>query len=243
MIRVNVHGATGRLGRVIVECAKQSGLFRVTGSGRNDDLRAAANDSEVVIDVSDPEGSLAIASACVLFSRPLVIGTTGHSPDQIETLYAASSDAPILLAPNFSVGVNLLFWLTQRTASVLGSEFDTEIVELHHRLKKDAPSGTARRLAEMIAEARDLDYATAGRHGRKGIVGERPPNEIGIHAMRGGDIVGEHTVHFAGPGERIELTHRATNRAIFANGALRAAAWLLSQPAGWYDMQDALGLK
>jgi 4-hydroxy-tetrahydrodipicolinate reductase len=243
MIRVNVHGAAGRLGRVIVECAERSEQFRVTGSGRNDDLSAVANNCDVVIDVSQPEGSLAIASACAPFSRPLVIGTTGHSPDQIQALYTSSSSAPILLAPNFSVGVNLLFWLTRRAASVLSSEFDTEIVEMHHRLKKDAPSGTARRLAEVIAEARDIDYTTASRHGRKGIVGERTPNEIGIHAVRGGDIVGEHTVYFAGPGERIELTHRATNRAVFANGALRAAAWLLSQPAGWYDMQDALGLR
>jgi 4-hydroxy-tetrahydrodipicolinate reductase len=183
MIRLNVHGAAGRLGRVIVECAKESEQFQVTGSGRQDDLRALAEGSDVVIDVSQPEGSLALASACVEFSTPLVIGTTGHSPEQLEALYAASAVAPILLAPNFSVGVNLLFWLTQRTASVLGSEYDTEIVEMHHRLKKDAPSGTARRLAEMIAEARDLDYTKAGRHGRHGMVGERKSDEIGLHAV------------------------------------------------------------
>jgi 4-hydroxy-tetrahydrodipicolinate reductase len=243
MIRLNVHGASGRLGRVIVECAKQTGKFDVTGSGRKDDVAIVASESDVIIDVSEPDGSLAIASACVRTSKPLVIGTTGHSADQVETLYVASAATPILIAPNFSIGVNLLFWLTQRAASVLGSEFDTEIVEFHHRLKKDAPSGTARRLAEVIAEARDLDYTTSSRHGRKGIVGERTPTEIGIHAVRGGDVVGEHTVYFAGTGERIELTHRATNREIFANGALRAATWLLSQSAGWYDMQDALGLK
>jgi 4-hydroxy-tetrahydrodipicolinate reductase len=243
MIRLNVHGASGRLGRVIVECAKQTGKFDVTGSGRKDDVAIVASKSDVIVDVSEPDGSLAIATACVRTSKPLVIGTTGHSADQVEALYEASAATPILIAPNFSIGVNLLFWLTQRAASVLGSEFDTEIVELHHRLKKDAPSGTARRLAEVIAEARDLDYTTASRHGRKGIVGERTPTEIGIHAVRGGDVVGEHTVYFAGTGERIELTHRATNREIFANGALRAATWLLSQSAGWYDMQDALGLK
>ncbi len=141
------------------------------------------------------------------------------------------------------MGVNLLFWLTKKTSQVLGPEFDAEIVELHHRLKKDSPSGTAKRLGEIIAQTRSLEYEKAARHGREGLVGERTRDEIGIHAVRGGDIVGEHTVYFAGPGERIELTHRASSRDTFGKGALRAARWLIGKPPGWYEMQDALGLE
>ena len=243
MTQLHVHGAAGRLGQMIIECAKQSGKFEITGSGRGENPRVLVSESDIVIDVSQPQGSLAVASCCVTSQKPLVIGTTGHSADQLQELRNASAKTAILLAPNFSVGVNLLFWLTQQTATALGPEFDAEIVELHHRLKKDAPSGTARRLGEVIAKARNLDYETVGCHGREGIIGQRASSEIGIHAVRGGDIVGEHTIYFAGVGERIELMHRATSREIFANGALRAATWLLSQPAGWYDMQDALGLK
>ncbi len=150
---------------------------------------------------------------------------------------------PIVFAPNFSIGVNTLFWLTRKATEILGTNFDLEIVEMHHRLKKDSPSGTARRLAEILAEVRELDYAKDVRHGREGMVGERTKTEIGMHAVRGGDVVGDHTVIYANVGERLELTHKASSRDTFATGALRAAAWASKQPAGLYDMQDVLGLK
>jgi 4-hydroxy-tetrahydrodipicolinate reductase len=239
MIRVHVHGASGRLGQAIVRVAESEGKYQLSLSGRNDDLAPLLADADVALDVSQPEGSVLIAEACAAERKPLVIGTTGHSPAQIAEL--RSKSIPILLAPNFSVGVNLLFWLTQKTAEVLGPEFDAEIVEMHHRLKRDSPSGTAERLGEIISGARDQKYSV--QHGRAGIIGPRPENEIGMHAVRGGDVVGEHTVYFAGLGERLELTHRASSRETFARGALRAAVWLIGKPAGWYDMLDVLGLE
>jgi 4-hydroxy-tetrahydrodipicolinate reductase len=148
-----------------------------------------------------------------------------------------------VFAPNFSVGVNALFWLTEKAAEILGTDFDLEVVEMHHRLKKDAPSGTARRLAEILARVRGLQYAGDVRHGREGIVGERTATEIGMHALRGGDVVGDHTVIFATQGERVELTHKASSRETFARGAIRAVKWGRGRAAGFYDMQDVLGLR
>ena len=150
---------------------------------------------------------------------------------------------PIVFAPNFSVGVNTLFWLARKTAEILGPDFDLEVIEMHHRLKKDAPSGTAKRLAEILSEIRGLSYESNARHGRVGMVGERTKTEIGMHALRGGDVVGDHTVVYASAGERVELTHRASSRETFAKGALRAVKWVQHQPPGLYDMQDVLGLK
>jgi 4-hydroxy-tetrahydrodipicolinate reductase len=239
MTRVHVHGASGRLGQAIVRVAESEGKYRLSLSGRNDDLAPLLADAEVAIDVSQPEGSLKIAEVCAAGRKPLVIGTTGHSAVQLVEL--RSKAIPILLAPNFSVGVNLLFWLTKKAAAILGPEYDAEIVEMHHRLKKDSPSGTAKRLGEIISEARDQKHSV--QHGRVGIVGPRPENEIGMHAVRGGDIVGEHIIYFAGAGERLELTHRASSRETFARGALRAADWLIGKPAGWYEMADVLGLR
>jgi 4-hydroxy-tetrahydrodipicolinate reductase len=175
--------------------------------------------------------------------KTLVVGTTGHADAQIAAIPRAAQEIPIVYAPNFSVGVNTLFWLTRKAAEILGPGFDLEVVEMHHRLKKDAPSGTAKRLAEILAEARDLSYQTAARHGRSGIVGARTSDEIGMHALRGGDVVGDHTVVFAALGERVELTHKASSRDNFARGAVRAALWVHGKPAGLYDMQDVLGLK
>jgi len=148
----------------------------------------------------------------------------------------------VVLAPNFSVGVNTLFWLTKKTAEILGSDFDLEIIEMHHNLKKDAPSGTAKRLAEILCDVRHLQYQKDVMHGREGLVGERQKTEIGMHALRGGDVVGEHTVVYAIGGERVELTHKASSRETFARGALRAAKWLLDKQPGLYDMQNVLGL-
>lgn len=149
---------------------------------------------------------------------------------------------PVVLAPNFSVGVNTLFWLTRRASQLLGDGFDVEVVETHHRLKKDAPSGTAKRLAEVVCETRDLDYATEVAHGRHGQIGERPAAQVGMHAIRGGDVVGDHTVIFASTGERVELTHKASSRETFAIGALRAARWIVGKAPGLFSMEDVLGL-
>jgi 4-hydroxy-tetrahydrodipicolinate reductase len=243
MTRLHVHGGNGRLGQAIIRIAMASGDYEVSISGRKEDYSEQDAAWDVAIDVSQPEGSVAIATRCAAYGIPLVIGTTGHSSDQLDKLRAKADRIAMLLTPNFSVGVNLLFWLTERTSEILGPEFDAEIVELHHRLKKDSPSGTAKRLGEIIAKTRLLEYGKAARHGREGLVGERKNSEIGVHAIRGGDIVGEHTVYFAGAGERIELTHRASSRDTFAKGALRAAGWLIGKPAGWYEMQDVLGLR
>jgi 4-hydroxy-tetrahydrodipicolinate reductase len=172
-----------------------------------------------------------------------VIGTTGHSEKEKAEIGKRKAEIPMVIASNFSTGVNTLFWLTRKAAEILGNDFDLEIIEMHHRLKKDAPSGTAKSLAEILADVRKLKLAEAARHGRAGIVGERTPAEIGVHSIRGGDVVGDHTVIFANVGERVELTHKASSRDTFANGALRAALWAVKQKPGLYDMQDVLGLK
>ena len=173
----------------------------------------------------------------------MIIGTTGQDSESRQRVANSARKIPIVFAPNFSVGVNALFWLTRKAVEILGPEFDLEVVEMHHRLKKDAPSGTAKRLAEILAEVRGLSYEGDTRHGRTGMVGERTNTEIGLHAVRGGDVVGDHIVIYANVGERLELAHKASSRETFAKGALRAAKWATSQPPGLYDMQDVLGLK
>jgi 4-hydroxy-tetrahydrodipicolinate reductase len=243
MRRLLVQGAAGRLGQTIFRLAQQSGTWQVTASERGDGLEPLVATTEVSIDVSVPEASVQIASLCARHGKPLVIGTTGHSDAQMKAIDSAAVSCPILVAPNFSVGVNLLFWLTRETAKVLGEAFDAEVIEMHHKLKKDAPSGTARRIVEILAGTRSTVYEKVVRHGRQGMVGQRTPQEIGIHAVRGGSVVGEHTVVFAGEGERIELIHRAASRDTFAHGALQAAGWLVGRAPGRYEMQDVLGLK
>jgi 4-hydroxy-tetrahydrodipicolinate reductase len=174
----------------------------------------------------------------------LVIGTTGHSDAERALIYEAAKTIPIVYAPNFSIGVNTLFWLTRHAARILGNDhFDIEVTEMHHRHKIDAPSGTARRLLEILNEETNTSYNDDIVHGRFGLTGARPGKEIGMHTLRGGDVVGDHTVIFAADGERVELTHKASSRLTFASGAVKAAQWLTTQPAGLYDMQDVLGLK
>jgi 4-hydroxy-tetrahydrodipicolinate reductase len=194
-----------------------------------------------VVDFSHHAATAEVIRHATQLGKALVIGTTGHPADEKLALRELAVRIPTVWAGNYSVGVNLLYALTRRAASVLGADYDAELVEMHHRFKKDAPSGTASRLLEIILEERQLS-AEALRHGREGITGERQPTEVGVHALRGGDVVGDHTVIFAALGERIELTHKASDRAIFARGALRAARWLAGRPAGIYDMQDVLGL-
>lgn len=243
-VRLLVNGAKGRMGQTIVSCAKTEPAVTVSGAiDIGDDFAEALANADAVIDFTHHDATGMIAAECAAAGKALVIGTTGHESAQIEEIHAASKKIAIVFSPNFSVGVNTLFWLTGKAAEILGGDFDLEVVEMHHRLKKDAPSGTAKRLAEILADARSLDYARDARHGRKGIVGARRSEEIGMHALRGGDVVGDHTVIFAANGERIELSHKASSRETFARGAIRAAAWAVAQPPGLYDMQDVLGLK
>lgn len=196
----------------------------------------------VVIDFTAPESTVNSARICAVHGNPLVAGTTGLNVDQQKILQDAAASAPILWAPNMSVGVNVLLDVLPRLVRMLGEAYDLEMVELHHNKKKDAPSGTALKLAECLAEARDWKLSDVGNYCREGIIGARPEKEIGVQTIRGGDVVGVHTVYFLGPGERIEVTHQAHSRETFAQGAIRAAKWLVNQaPGRLYGMADVLG--
>jgi len=231
------------MGQAIIECAKDDTEAAVVAEiDMGDELSSVIDTCDAVIDFSHHTATIEVAETCKNNNKILVIGTTGHTDAEIERIGRCAESIPVVFAPNFSVGVNTLFWLTRKAAEILGPDFDLEVVEMHHRLKKDAPSGTARRLAEILAEVRNLNYSADTRHGRHGIVGERTDHEIGVHAIRGGDVVGDHTVIFSGIGERIELTHKASSRQTFARGAIRAAKWAKSREPGLYDMQDVLGL-
>jgi 4-hydroxy-tetrahydrodipicolinate reductase len=266
MANVVVTGAAGRMGIQIVRMVKEakglalSGAVErpgypagqdaglIAGVGRLgvdvvDVLGRALAGADVVIDFTSFEASVAHAELCAAKGVALVIGSTGFTPAAKAKIAEAATRIPVLLSPNMSVGVNVMFDLVRRAAAILGDGYDIELVELHHKLKKDAPSGTAMRLAEVAAEARGLDPTRELNYARHGMIGERPAREIGVQTIRGGDIVGEHTVFYCGQGERLEITHRATSRDQFARGAVRAAEWIAGKPAGLYDMADVLGLK
>jgi 4-hydroxy-tetrahydrodipicolinate reductase len=224
-IRVLLIGAAGRMGKTIVDLAsRESNIEIVAQCDLGDAIESAMKNCDVAIDFSHAGAIEEICRAALQDRQPLVIGTTGHSPAQRELIEKTAQSVSIVFASNFSIGVNALFALTNNAAEILSDEFDVEIIETHHRMKKDAPSGTAKTLAEILKKARRID------------------NEIPTRSIREGDVVGEHTVVFAGPGERVELTHRASSREIFARGALRAAQWIIGKPAGLYAMQDVLGL-
>ncbi|HNQ74124.1 MAG TPA: 4-hydroxy-tetrahydrodipicolinate reductase [Verrucomicrobiota bacterium] len=244
MTKIIINGAKGRMGRALLACAANRPEIEVAGAiDQGDDLAAILPRAEVVIEFSFHTVTPGVAALCAQQRKALVIGTTGHSAGEKEEIHAAAGRIPVVMASNFSTGINALFWLTRKAVEILGPDFDLEVVEMHHRLKKDAPSGTATTLLEILSAVRQVQLRDALRHGRAGIVGERTRNEIGVHAIRGGDVVGDHTVIFAANGERVELTHRASSRDTFAHGALRAAQWVIRQPPGLYDMQDVLGLK
>ncbi|MEO7415391.1 MAG: 4-hydroxy-tetrahydrodipicolinate reductase [Opitutaceae bacterium] len=241
-LRILINGSKGRMGQALADAAKELDLVVSAAVDAGDDLSAVLAQSDVVVDFSSHDATKGVLEQAAAQGKAVVIGTTGHSAEAKRELLALAVKVPCVWAGNFSVGVNLLFALTRRAASILGTDYDAEVVEMHHRFKKDAPSGTAARLLEIILEERKLTSA-ALRHGRQGIPGARTSAEVGIHALRGGDVVGDHTVIFAALGERVELSHKASDRGIFARGALRAAQWIVSQPPGVYDMQDVLGLK
>lgn len=240
-VRVLLLGAAGRMGQTLVALAKRNNnnIDIVALCDLGDPIEPAISRANVVIDFSDASAIEEICRLATKHKQPLVIGTTGHSDEQRLGIEKCAETIPIVFASNFSVGVNVLFWLTAKAAELLGADFDVEIIEVHHRAKKDAPSGTAKSLAQTLQRTRNLKEL---RHGRKGHMGERSTGEIGIHAVRGGDVVGDHTVVFAGTGERLELTHRAGSRETFAKGALRAAEWVKDQPPGLYSMANVLGL-
>jgi 4-hydroxy-tetrahydrodipicolinate reductase len=244
MIKLIITGSKGRMGRALVACAGTFPDIEILGQiDKGDDLRSVIREGDVVVDFSSHSATPDIAAACAEHQKALVVGTTGHSEEGRALVAGCQTQIPIVMSANFSTGVNTLFWLTRKAAEILGPAFDVEIVEMHHRLKRDAPSGTAKTLAEILAAARRQQLDKVARYGRSGIVGERTAEEIGIHSVRGGDVVGDHTVIFAALGERVELTHKASTRETFAHGALRAAQWVVNQKPGLYDMQDVLGLK
>ena len=237
-----LNGARGRMGRAVSTAAGELGLRIGAAVDVGDNPASGIGACDVIIDFSTPAATPALLRLAVKHRKPIVIGTTGHTAAEKKRLLPLAARIPCVWAVNFSIGVNLLFHLTRKAAHLLDANYDAEVIEMHHRFKKDAPSGTAARLLEIILQERRLTSA-ALRHGRKGITGGRSPREVGIHSLRGGDVVGDHTVIFAALGERLELAHKASDRAILARGALRAAQWIVAQPPGVYDMQDVLGLK
>ena len=232
------------MGQAVIEAARQAGVNVAATHDAGEDLSSAMAKATVVIDFTIHSFTKNVLEEALKHGTRLVIGTTGHSDAERAVIYEAAKTIPIVYAPNFSIGVNTLFWLTRHAARILGNDhFDIEVTEMHHRHKIDAPSGTARRLLEILNEETNTSYNDDIVHGRFGLTGARPGKEIGMHTLRGGDVVGDHTVIFAADGERVELTHKASSRLTFASGAVKAAQWLTTQPAGLYDMQDVLGLK
>jgi len=243
MTRIIITGAKGRMGQALVSSAKNFRELHVAAQiDMGDDLPDAVARGDMVVDFSSHTATADIAGLCARHKKAMVIGTTGHTNAERNEVLKFKTKIPMVWTANFSTGVNTLFWLTRKAAEILGPDYDLEIIEMHHRMKMDAPSGTAKSLAQILADVRKQHLDKVARHGRLGI-GERAPGEIGIHSLRAGDVVGDHTVIFAANGERVELTHKASSRDTFANGALRAALWVVKQKPGLYDMQDVLGLK
>jgi 4-hydroxy-tetrahydrodipicolinate reductase len=266
MVKLAILGAAGRMGKALISCAERVDGVEVVAAIEMDGNQALGMDAgliagvselgveitsdttatgvaDVVIDFTFHAASPVNAERAAEFGQSIIIGTTGLTDDEAEIVKAAAEKIPIVWAPNMSLGVNLLFAMVEKAASILGVDYDVEIVETHHKLKKDAPSGTALRLAEQVAAGRLQNLEDVGCYGRHGQVGERPVGEIGVHAVRAGDVVGDHTVTFAIEGERIEFSHRASSRDTFAMGAVKTAKWVVGKEPGLYDMQDVLGLR
>ena len=265
MTKILVIGIAGRMGKTIAECIEDikgvelgggtehagssvigQDIGEVAGIGIKgisvvDDPAIALETCDVAIDFTTPDSSMLTLNAAVKSSKPLVVGTTGFSKEQKKEITEIGRKTCVVVAPNMSIGVNVLFKLVAEAAHVLGDDYDVEIVEAHHKFKKDAPSGTAVRISEIVADSLGRDLEEVGVYGRRGLT-ERTAKEIGVHTLRAGDIIGEHRVLFGGMGENFEIFHRAQSRQTFARGSIRAAQWILNQPKGVYDMQDVLGL-
>jgi 4-hydroxy-tetrahydrodipicolinate reductase len=243
-LKLLITGCRGRMGQAVAACvANDPEVTAERQIDAGDDLVSNLAACDAVVDFSFHGFTAELVKTCVEHNKLLVIGTTGHDAATESQIREAAKRIPIVFAPNFSVGVNTLFWLAREAAEILGADFDLEVVEMHHNKKIDSPSGTARRLAEILCEVENLSYATDVRHGRIGNVGARTKREVGMHAVRGGDVVGDHTVIYAAQGERVELTHKAGSRLTFAQGAVRAAKWLRNRSPGLYDMEDVLELR
>lgn len=238
-----LHGALDRTGNPQLGHDAGEQFGKLSGVKLTDDIDAALNGADVLVDFTRPEASMVYLEACRKARVALVIGTTGFAATEKQAIDAASKDIPIVFAPNMSVGVTLLINLVEQAAKVLSDGYDIEVVEMHHRHKVDAPSGTALRLGEAAAKGIGQDLADCAIYAREGVTGEREAGKIGFATLRGGDVVGDHTVVFAGTGERVEITHKASSRATFAVGALRAAKFLADKQAGLFDMQDVLSLR
>jgi len=266
MMKVAIVGAAGRMGGRLIQAVIAAEGLELTGATErpghpqigtdagllaavgelgvpiSDDLAATMENADILIDFTFPEVTLQNLEICAKFGKMVVSGSTGFTPEQKSQVKKYAEQIPVVLAPNMSVGVNACFKLLKEAANILGEDFDVEVVELHHNQKKDSPSGTAVRMGEVIAETLGRDYNQVANYHREGMCGARTKTEIGMQTVRGGDIVGEHTVYFIGMGERIEISHRAMSRDMFARGAVRACQWLQNQDSGLYDMQDVLGL-
>ncbi len=242
MVKILLNGAKGRMGVAISAAANSEGCEIVAACDMGDNPADMIDACDVVVDFSFRDITAPLARLCVEHGKPLVIGTTGHTPGQRSDILSCSEKIPIVWAGNYSLGVNLLNYLTKIAASLLNDSYDVEIVEMHHRMKKDSPSGTAEKLKQVVLKARGIGEDKVI-YGRKGLIGERPQGEVAVHSLRGGSVVGDHTVMFAADGERLELTHKAADRKVFATGALRAAKWLVGKPVGLYGMEDVLNLK
>ncbi len=267
MIKVIVTGAAGRMGSRIISIINETEGIKLVGAtekrgsksigkdsgelagiGKNnisisDDITEIIKGCDVIIDFTSPASSLENLYAAAEEKKAIVIGTTGFSDEHLKKINDLSKEIRCVLSPNMSVGVNVMFKVIRDMAKILGDEYDIEIIEAHHRFKKDAPSGTAMKMAEILADSVKRDLSKVGVYARKGVIGERKKEEIGIQTIRAGDIVGEHTVMFGGLGERLEITHKAQSRDNFARGAVKAALWIVGMPHGIYDMQDVLGLR
>ena len=245
MLNLAITGISGRMGQALQQAADANPAVAVAATHDvGQDLDAAVAKADCVIDFTVHSFTAAVVEAALRHGTRLVIGTTGHSDADRAMIHEAAKTLPIVFASNYSIGINTLFWLTRHAARILTQDrFDIEVIEMHHRHKIDSPSGTARTLLEILNQETGTSYTSDVTHGRVGNIGPRPPREIGMHTLRGGDVVGDHTVLFAADGERVELTHKASSRLTFAAGAVRAAVWLADRPAGLYDMQDVLGLR
>ena len=243
MTRIAINGSKGKMGQALFEAINSTSQSEFgAGFDKGDSLIDSISNFEVLIDFSRPEASLSALSVCKSSSKAMVIGTTGFADSELELIEQASKEIPIVFAPNMSVGVNLTLKILETSAKVIGPDSSIEIIEAHHRYKVDSPSGTALKMGEVVANALGRDLSECAVYGREGIEEPRDMNTIGFSSIRGGDVVGEHTVAFFMDGERVEITHKASSRMIYANGAVRAANWLSDKPSGLYSMQDVLEL-
>ena len=243
MTRIAINGSKGKMGKALKEAVNANSKVEYgAGFDNGDSLKDSLDDFDVLIDFSRPEASLTALSTCKESAKAMVIGTTGFSDSELNLINQASKEIPIVFAPNMSVGVNLTLKILETSAKVIGPDSSIEIIEAHHRYKVDSPSGTALKMGEVVANALGRDLSKCAIYGREGIEEPRDQNTIGFSSIRGGDVVGEHTVAFFMDGERVEITHKASSRMIYANGAVRAAHWLIDKPSGLYSMQDVLEL-